>query len=214
MKVAKYIFIISAISVLIFSIVNCDGGEGHCEGYNSEPQYFDIPPLDTMKIFYQGNERLKFQVTVNNKIVDTIIFKGKGKTKTFEKFFPPDAPGYCVNYFGESQTIEFENIDYNSEWGNMTYWYYFIGSGVTKLQTTLRDITFYGSVFSLNDQTWGGYIKDTVFNGVQYNNVTMFTDDGYKDITKAENEPIIFHTSYKGIVRIKVNNSEYWDLIP
>lgn len=207
--------VIALISIvgLCILLINC-GEPDPCAGYNSEPQYFDIPAEDTLKIPYKGYEALKFQVSIDSQIVDTITLIGTGRNKSYERFTPTNAPYSCVTYLGESHTIEFKNSDSNSKWGNLIYNYYFIGSGVTDLETHFREIIYQGSIFLINNNTWGGFIPNQVFNGKSYYNIAMFTDSEFKRITQlTPNDPKIYHTTKHGIIRMEIDSSEVWDLI-
>lgn len=207
--------VIALISIvgLCILLINC-GEPDPCAGYNSEPQYFDIPAVDTLKIPYKGYETLRFQVSIDSQIVDTITFIGQGRVKSYEEFTPPDAPGYCVTYFGEAYSINYKNIDSSSKWGDLIYKYYFTGSGVTDLTTSFRNVEFLGSIYLINNNFWGGFIPNKVFNGKEYYNISLFTNDGYKDITRlGKNDPKIYHTVNRGIIRMEIDSSEVWDLI-
>jgi len=206
---------IALISIVGFCIllINC-GEPDPCAGYNSEPQYFDIPAEDTLKIPYKGYETLRFQVSIDSQIVDSITFIGQGRVKSYEEFNPWNAPGYCVTYYGESYIIEYKNFDSNSAWGSLDYNYSFIGSGITELHIKFRNIKFYGPIYRINSSAWAGFIFEQNFNGKTFRNITIFTDSEFKDLTKlTSHDPKLFITKNEGIIRMEIDSSEVWDII-
>ncbi|MEA3497245.1 MAG: hypothetical protein U9R42_14555 [Bacteroidota bacterium] len=205
------IAIISIVGLSI-SFINC-GEPDPCAAFDSEPQYFDIPAEDTLKIPYKGYETLKFQVSIDSQIVDTITFIGQGRVKSYEEFNPGDAPGYCVTYYGEIFTYTFNNIDNTDVYKHLIFNY--VMKHTASMTIDINEIEFYGDYYVISGQ---GYKDPRFFDVIEINkkifyNVHLFTDY-WLNINKITNDdPLLYFNKSVGIIRIKINSHVIWDLI-
>jgi hypothetical protein len=216
MKVAKYIFIITSISLTLTTFNNCDSEpKSDCdpETFHDTSWYY-IPAIDSAAILYSGYESLKFKVTIDSQVVDTVVFKGNGRIVSF---WADRDYGDCKHDRFEIQTITFKNTQPNSKWGDLIleikqdsklsnyYMIYFRGEEFFGLISDLQSQTFL--VDGLN------YYNEIEFDGHRYYNVLLLIDELESHAELTTNDPKLYYIRNEGIVRIHVSPKEHWDII-
>lgn len=215
-KILTAILIVASFTLTLTTINNCDPGSNNtCDPANyNDTAWYNIPPEDTVQIIYHGYEKLKFQVTIDSQVVDTVEFKGNGKIRSY---WVDRDYGDCKHDRYEIQTITYKNTNKNSKWGDIVFE---IEEHITygsKFDVIFRNKEFNGSigkliytdllVDSLN------YYSSITFNSIEYKKVILFLED-WKSYTGLTNDdPILYYVKREGIIRIKISANEYWDII-
>jgi hypothetical protein len=213
MKAKSKIFVVlSAIAIIATNLLlpvtfsSCDRGDDCVHQYITDTLW--IPPEDTVQIILNGYERLRYQVTIDSQIVDTVEFKGQGIFTTFTKFVDQ---GICEDYthYEEHQTFLYKNTGPDYNWGNLEFRLYLENNSSTFFEVELRKVAIRDIVGRIDWIDYQGYYEEMNLNGINYSNVNMFLSK-----ENSEKKGKLYYVKREGIVRVEIGNREIWDLIP
>jgi hypothetical protein len=216
MKVAKYIFIITSISLTLTTFNNCDSEpKSDCdpETFHDTAWYY-IPAIDSAAILYSGFESLKFKVTIDSQVVDTVVFKGSGRAVSY---WSDRDYGDCKHDRFEIQTITFKNTQPNSKWGDLIFEIKQSGKLGNNFTIYFRDIEFFSIISNLQSPTFLidglNYYNEIEFEGHKFYNVLLIAERRKSFSELTINDPKLYYIRSDGIVRIHVSPKEHWDII-
>jgi hypothetical protein len=211
----RILFLLSAIAIIATNLLlpaafsSCDRGDDCVHQYITDTLW--IPPEDTTLIILNGYERMRYQVTIDSQIVDTVEFKGRGISRSFTKFYDE---GVCEDYTHnlEKQSFTYYNTGPDYNWRDLEFEMYVYHTKNTHFRVNFRKETFIGLIGSLTLSWYAGRIGEITFNNNFYRDVVLFSEGNVTNLT--DKDPKLYYDIRHGIVRIERNENEIWDLIP
>jgi hypothetical protein len=218
MKTKRKIFVMfSAIAIIATNLLlpatfsSCDSGSsGREDIYDT----LWLPPIDTAQIIYDGYEKLRFQVSIDSQVIDTIEFKGSGFIRSFDASV--DHNEFAdVFYAHEKQVATYRSL--NGEYGNIIFELKRQSDASTRYIISFNNIEYIGTISNLK----GMYLSEGInyFSEITFNNSIFYKAHLLIEPTNSfqslkENDPRLFYVKREGIVRMEIGNREIWDLIP